>query len=87
MITIYLSYRSADFRKELYYRELERVKDGNSWRVALEKWVRIQQQCSDHDYIRIAVVDENAKQIVAFVDIKNRVIIGEQIPQQEDLFE
>lgn len=83
---IYLSYRSPDFIKELYYRPLEEVKDGNSWRLALAKWVRIQKQCTDHDYIRIAAVDEQKQDIVAYVDIDHRNTVSEQIPQQEDLF-
>lgn len=86
MISIYLSYRSADFRKELYYRKLQDVKEGDSWRVELAKWVRIQKKCSDHDYIRVAVIDESQLQIVAYVDMANREIVFEQIPEQEDLF-
>lgn len=83
---IYLSYRSADFNKELYYRPLEEVPEGNSWRLALVKWVRIQKQCADHDYIRIAAVDEQKQDVVAYIDIDHRETKNEQIPHQEDLF-
>jgi hypothetical protein len=87
-VTIYLSHRSADFRKELYYRPLEEIKEGNSWRLALSKWVRIMQShTAECDYIRIAAVDEIKQDVVACVDIANRAIISEQIPERKDLFE
>lgn len=87
MIKIYLSYRSQDFRKELYYRELEEVKENCSWRTALKKWERVQRQIADHDYIRIAVIDETKRVIIAYVDLRCKEVIAEQIPPQEDLFE
>lgn len=87
MITIYLSHRSPDFRKEYFYQALENVRDGLSWRPLLQKHIRIQQQIAEHDHIRIAVVDEDAACIIAYVDLDHGTVVHEQIPPQEDLFD
>lgn len=89
MIKLYLSFRSPDFRMEFSYREISQVKDGCSWRVELEKQVRIFQQLGseEYHYIRVAAIDEDRRQILAYVDLEHGKIKETQIPPQEDLFE
>lgn len=89
MIKLYLSFRSPDFRKELFYQGISQVKEGCSWRVELEKWVRTFQQLGseEYHYIRVAAIDEDRRQILAYVDLEHGKIKETQIPQQEDLFD
>lgn len=83
------SIRSADWTRELEYTVLAEVPTGTSWRKTFANWLRFMENTPSMSErpTRIAAVDFDVPDILAYADYLDGKLIHQEIKEQTDLLE